>query len=204
MSLPGPKAAFPHDGAPGTARWLNMVTTMVLGAAALIVGVVAVPSVLHAVTGSAARAGDFAPPVRATNPPIVSGEHPGPRVFEVDPDDEPPAPPGAGFPSLHPNDPRSRAPRFPGDRAGQDGDDPLDAPPGLPAPPPLDDLGLKGGVTKRPLALRDRRTNQVIEQLAAGAKVHILREDGEWVLVVKGGEADVVTGWAKRNELLLR
>ncbi len=44
----------------------------------------------------------------------------------------------------------------------------------------------------------------MIEQLAAGAKVHILREDGEWVLVVKGGEADVVTGWAKRNELLLR
>ncbi len=112
MSLPGPKAAFPHDGAPGTARWLNMVTTMVLGAAALIVGVVAVPSVLHAVTGSAARAGDFAPPVRATNPPIVSGEHPGPRVFEVDPDDEPPAPPGAGFPSLHRTIPAAARPVF--------------------------------------------------------------------------------------------
>ncbi len=204
MIPPARRAALPQDGAPGTARWLNMVTTMVLGAAALIVGVVAVPSVLRAVVGTAASEPHFAPPVRAQNPTIVSGEHRGSRVFEDDPDDETtppraqPAPPGLRLPQLHPNDPRVRAPRFPGDRAGQEDLDRDDA------PPALDDLGLKGGVTRRPLALRDRRTNQVLQELAAGAKVHVLREDGDWVLIVKGGDADVVTGWAKRNELLLR
>jgi hypothetical protein len=204
MSPPARNAALPQEGAPGTARWLNMVTTMVLGAAALIVGVVAIPSVLRAVAGTPSGARDFAPPVRAQNPPIVSGEHPGSRAYDADPDDDSPAPrggaepPGMRLPSLRPNDPRVRAPRFPGDREGQQDLDREDA------PPPLDDLGLPGGVTKRPLALRDRRTNAVIQELAAGAKVHILREDGEWVLVVKGGDADVVTGWAKRKELLLR
>ena len=57
---------------------------------------------------------------------------------------------------------------------------------------------------EKPLPLRDRRTNTVLQELKAGEKVHILREDGDWVLIVKGGDASLVTGWAKRSELLLR
>ncbi len=90
-----------------------------------------------------------------------------------------------------------RAPRFPGDRSG-------DTDPDEEAAPGFEDLGLKGGVTKKPLPLRDRRTNTVLQELKAGEKVHILREDGDWVLIVKGGDASLVTGWAKRSELLLR
>lgn len=189
----------PDDGKsapPGTARWLNMVTTMVLGASALILGVVAMPSLLRAAAGAASDAHDFAPPVRAQNPSIVPGVH---HAFEPADSDEADPPPRAASPPpmLHPNDPRVRAPRFPGDRSGN-------TDPDEEAAPGFDDLGLKGGVMKKPLALRDRRTNAVIQELRAGDKVHILRDDGEWILVVKDGDANLVTGWAKRSELLLR
>ncbi len=115
MTQPAQKAALAPDSAPGTARWLNMVTTMVLGAAALIVTVVAIPSVLRALAGNASAEQEFAPPVRNHNPSIVSGERAAGHPFAVDDDDDPPPPRPLARP-LPLNDPRSGAPRFPGDR----------------------------------------------------------------------------------------
>jgi len=185
----------PKDSASSTARWLNRVTTMVLAASAGVLGVVAAPSLLRAAAGVASDAHEMAPPVRAQNPSIVPGVH---HAFEPPEERDDADPPRLPTPprGLHPNDPRVRAPRFPGDRSG-DSDPDDDAAPGI------DDLGLKGGVMKKPLALRDRRTNAVIQELRAGDKVHVLREDGDWILVVKDG-ANLVTGWAKKSELSLR
>ena len=197
MNPPAPKAALPPESGPGTARWLNMVTTMVLGAAALMVGVVSVPSILRAVAGNASAQQEFAPPVRAHNPAIVSGEHGG-HPFEVDDDDAPP-PRRPRVNELPLNDPRARAPRFPGDRGGQVNEDDEED-----APTPMEDLGLKGGVTKKIVPVRDRRTSTVLSEIAPGSRVQILREDGDWLLVIQGSGASVSTGWVKRSELLLR
>ncbi|MFO0587216.1 MAG: hypothetical protein U0441_06750 [Polyangiaceae bacterium] len=194
MNPPAPKAALPPETAPGTARWLNMVTTMVLGAAALMVGVVSIPSLLRAVAGNASAQQEFAPPVRAHNPAIVSGEH-GSHPFEVEDDDAPPPRRPLELPL---NDPRARAPRFPGDRGGQvnldDDDD---------APSP-EDLGGKVAVTKKVVPVRDRRTNSVLSEIAPGSRVQILREDGDWILLMQGSGSNVTAGWVKRSELLLR
>lgn len=189
----------------GTARWLNMVTTLVLGAAALIVGAAATPSLLRAGVSAQSAPDEFAPPIRSQGPQIVPGGHPlghdsdppprgAARGYDDD-DDEPEVPlPEGPAPRLSPNDPRAKPPRS----AGGDSD-PLS---GL-----NDALGLKGGVAARAFSLRDRRTSSVLEEVRPGDKIHILREDGDWVLVVKtgkGANGELVTGWARRSELLLR
>jgi hypothetical protein len=193
MTTAAPRRPPPAEGSSGTARWLNMVTTLVLGAAALIVGMAAAPSLLRAGALAATDAQEFAPPVRNAGSTIVPGDHPRTRVFDpeedesrvVGDDDGPP------LPRLSPNDPRVRAPRA----AGED------------AHPGLDELGLPGGVAKRSFSLRDRKTGAPIQEVRAGDRVHVLREDGDWLLVVKtarGEDESVVTGWVKRGELVLR
>lgn len=177
--------------APATARWLNMVTTAVIGAVVLIVVAAAAPSLLHAGLSATEEPAKFPPPVRAQQGrPFAPHDHPIGRPppapeddDERDSIDEPPS-----SRPVSPNDPRQR-------------------PPGLPSAADDDDfgLGLRGGVTQRPLPLRDRRTEAVIHEVRAGEKVHILREDGDWLLVFQQSKSDgAVTGWAKRSELRLR
>lgn len=189
--LPPPRTApSPPPAAPasGTARWLNLVTTTVLGAVVLVVVAAATPSLLRAGMSAADEPGDFPPPVRGHHPTLVPRDHP-PRAFgfgDDPPDDEPDRPR-----AVRPTDPRAAAPRLPGqDREDDDG-------PGF-------GLGLRSGVTRKPLLLRDRRTGSVVHEVKAGQSVSILREDGEWVLLVQKTAGDLVTGWARRDELLLR
>ena len=191
--LPPPRTAPispPAAPAAGTARWLNLVTTTVLGAVALVVVAAAMPSLLRAGMSAADEPGDFPPPVRGRHPTLVPRDHP-PRAFGLDDDpadDEPDRPPPR---AVRPNDPRAAAPRLPGqDREDDDG-------PGF-------GLGLRSGVTRKPLLLRDRRTGSVVHEVKAGQSVSVLREEGEWVLLVQQNAGDVVTGWARRDELLLR
>jgi hypothetical protein len=199
MSLP-PRTAPPSPpeaGASGTARWLNLVTTTVLGAVALVVVAAAMPSLLRAGVSAAEEPQALPPPLRGHHPTLVPRSHP-PHAFPRgdDADDGPIvprpeviSPNDPRSPALSPNDPRAAAPRLP----RQDRDD--DDEPGL---------GLKSGVTLKPLLLRDRHTGTVVHEVKAGEPVSILRDDSEWVLVVHKTKDDLVTGWAKRGELLLR
>lgn len=175
----------------GAARWINIVTTLALAAALLIVAFAAAPSLVRAALRSPEDSGEFAPPVRSRNITLVPRDHPGAHRVELDPNDDdqedtlpvPPLRPPRGAGLGH------GAPHPPGDDVEEPG--------GL-------GLGLKGGVTLRPLPLRDRRTGSVIETVRAGAEVSILRDDGEWLLIVQRSDGDLVTGWAKKSELLLR
>jgi hypothetical protein len=185
-----PRTASAAGSSGGAARWINIVTTLALAAALLIVAFAAAPSVVRAALRSREDPGDFAPPVRSRNITLVPRDHPGSHRVELDPNDDdqedtlpvpPPRPRGAGL--------GHGAPQPPGDD--------VDEPGGL-------GLGLKGGVTLRPLPLRDRRTGTVIEQVRAGAEVSILRADGEWLLIVQRSGGELVTGWAKKSELFLR
>ena len=189
MSSP-PRTASPPPAAPsaGTARWLNVVTTTVLGAVVLVVVAAAAPSLLRAGLHAADEPQGFPPPVRAPRPAFVPRDHlphafPMPDAPPLD-DDEPPRPR-----AVSPNDPLAAPPRLP----GQDREDDDEA-----------DLGLKGGITLKPLLLRDRRTGTVLHEVKPGESVAILHEDGDWLLVVHKREGELTTGWAKRSELLLR
>lgn len=188
--MASPPRTSPPPSAPtgGTARWLNVVTTTVLGAAVLIVVAAAVPSLVRAGARSAGEPGAFPPPVREHHPTLLPRDHPRSFPFATDPAERPDdddAPPRA----LSPNDPRAAAPRLPGQ--DRDDDDPLA-------------FGIKSGVTLKPLLLRDRRTGTVLHTVKPGEPVSVLREEDEWLLVVHRATDDLVTGWARRSELLLR
>lgn len=176
---------------PGTARWLNAVTTLLLGTASVIVLAAAGPALLRAGIHAGDKPEEPAPPVRAQRPHLVPRDHPAPRSWVIEPDEGDDIDEAPGMRGVRPGsgDPRSRPPRFPGS------DD--DEGPGF-------GLGLRGGVTLRPLHLRDRRSGSVLHEVRAGQAVSILREDGDWILVVQKTNDDIVTGWARRSELLLR
>jgi hypothetical protein len=175
---------------PSTARWLNAVTTLLLSTVAVIVLAAAGPSILRAGLHASDPPEDPAPPFRAPRPLLVPRDHPAPRSFVLDPDEGDDIDEAPGTRGVRPRsgDPRSAPPRLPGN--DDDG-------PGF-------GLGLRGGVTVRPLLLRDRRSGSVLHEVRAGQSVSILREDGDWVLLVQKTDDDIVTGWAKRSELLLR
>jgi len=189
MTQPAPNdPPAPPGASPRTpARWLDLVTTIVLFTTAGVVGLVAAPSLLRAAIGAAAEPEEFPPPVRGQHQTLVPQHHPGPPGFERpsagDEDDEAEPPPRAP----RPGDPKAKPRRIP------QGDD--DGP---------GSLGFRGGVTLRPLVLRDRRTSSVIHEVRAGEAISVLREDDEWVLVAHESDSTIVTGWARKNELLLR
>ncbi|MEZ4293559.1 MAG: hypothetical protein R3B70_01185 [Polyangiaceae bacterium] len=185
---PDPKAPAPS----GVARWLDLVTTAVLGLVVLLVLAVAAPSLLRAGEKASAEPDAFPPPYRANHPTLVPRDHP--RSFPIDDEpfvEEPPSLPGQRGRDVRPNDPRA-------------------APPSLPGREPDDDdesgamLGLKGGITVKPLLLRDRATGTVVHEVKPGQPVSILREDGDWVFILQRSRDELVSGWARRNELLLR
>lgn len=176
---------------PSTARWLNAVTTLLLATASVILLAAAGPALLRAGMEASEMPQEPAPPMRAQRPLLVPRDHPAPRSFVLDPEegDDIDEPPGARDVRPRSGDPRSAPPRLPGSDEEEG--------PGM-------GLGLRGGVTLRPLLLRDRRSGSVLHEVRAGQSVSILREDGEWVLIVRKADDDIVTGWAKRSELLLR
>jgi hypothetical protein len=191
-SPPAPAGARSQD-ASRAARWLDFVTTAVLIAVTGTVIGAAAPSLLRASLGGAADATDFPPPVRLNNPTLVPQHHPGAHGFEIAPDneddvEEDEGPPVALGPAPRGNGPGAR-----------------------PRPVPADDdsggaLGIKSGITTRSLLLRDRRSGSIIHEVRAGESVSVLREEKDWalVLVTQEGDPRVVTGWARRSELLLR
>lgn len=186
MTSPAPNAP-PAAGPPSTARWLNLVTTMALAAVVFTIAFAAAPSLLRAGIGAAAEPEDFPPPVRGLHPTLVPQHHPGPAGFEI-PSEDDERDDGDTPPKFRSTDPRFKPPRIPAD------DD--DSPGGT--------LGLRAGVTMRPLVLRDRRSNSVIHEVRAGEGISVLREDGDWVLVAHESDSTIVTGWARKSELLLR
>lgn len=180
-----PPSTTPHEAkTSGTARWLNLVTSTVLAAVVVILVAAAAPSLVRAGMSATEEPPELAPPVRGRHLSVVPRDHP-PPAFPLDdpPDDDRPR-------KVRPTDPRAAAPRLPGQEEEDDE-------PGF-------GLGLRGGVTAKPVPLRDRHTGTVLQEVKAGQSVSILREDGDWVLLVQRSKDDLVTGWAKRNELVLR
>lgn len=195
MTLSAPNHPPAADGASssGAARWLNLVTTAVLVAVAGTVLGAAAPSLLRAGIGATAEVGDFPPPVRVTHPTLVPQHHPRPRGFEFAPESDD-----------SDSDDGNVGPSFPMPRGEGPGLKPRRAPAGDDDDGPGGGLGIKSGITMRPLLLRDRRTNSIVREVRAGESVSVLSEDGDWVLVAHESDARIVTGWARRNELLLR
>lgn len=186
--LPPPRTAPPppvEARAPRTARWLDVVTTTVLGAVVLVVVAAAMPSLLRAGVSAAEEPQGLPPPVRGQHPTLVPRDHPRHAL----PFDDDPAPRGLDRPRALQNDPLAAPPVLPGhDR--EDDDEPW--------------LGLRTGVTLKALPLRDRHKGTVVHEVKAGQAVSVLRDDGEWILVMYKGEGGLVTGWARRSETLLR
>ncbi len=187
MSLPTPEPSVPFLGP----RLLNVATAMMLATSMILVGIAAGPSLLRGVIYSTEAESNPAPPVRIVRPRVTPHDHPPPSFGRL-PDSETEE-------SDSPPDARPRRGSL---------NDPRVLPPGFPTPESDDDsglgLGLKGGATRRPLLLRDRRSGEVLQEVRVGEEVSILREDGDWILVVHKNKDGLVTGWAKKSELLLR
>ncbi|MBK8255101.1 MAG: SH3 domain-containing protein [Polyangiaceae bacterium] len=173
-----------------TARWLDAVTTVLVTSIVVVLAVAVSPSLLRAGESAASPPRDFPPPVHVAHPRSVHNSHP--NAFPFSDDDGPQdvdEPPGARAGARSPNSPLAAPPGVPGgDR--DDADD--------------NDLGLKSGVITRRLQLRDRATSAVVQVVEPGQTVSILRDDGQWVLLVLHRPGDLVTGWALRSELSLR
>jgi hypothetical protein len=62
------------------------------------------------------------------------------------------------------------------------------------------------GLARGPLTLHDKPapTARPLGDVKAGELVMIMRESGDWVYVVHGGEDRMVSGWAKKSEIAVR
>jgi hypothetical protein len=62
------------------------------------------------------------------------------------------------------------------------------------------------GLARAPLVLLSRgsETARVVGHVSEGEPVMIVREAGDWVLVVYGGADDIVTGWTRKSGVAIR
>lgn len=173
-----------------TARWIDAVTTVLVASTLIVLAVAVSPSLLRAGESAAEEPRDFPAPVRIAHPRSVHNSHP--NAFPFSDDDGPQdvdEPPGARAGARSRNSPLAAPPGVPG-ASDDDSDD--------------NDLGLKSGILVKRLQLRDRATSAVVSVVEPGQAVSILRDDGQWVLLVLHRPGDLVTGWALRSELSLR
>lgn len=189
--------APPAAAAPARRRrpWTDTVSLLALAAAVTVVAIAATPSLL-----------------RLANVPGV-GPHPGSGLSRVHPRS------GASGPR----------PIIIDDATGDDGDpvddleqlypDPGNWPdkrdrdtdeddPGAIAPalPPPDGHGARVGLARKALMLVDRAEAgaQVIGKVRAGEMIMIVKEQGDWALVVHSGSGDVSMGWVQKSDIAVR
>lgn len=191
--VPGPKA--PAPAAPRRARpWTDTVMLLALTAAVTIVAVAAVPSVLRLTKL----------PGLGTHPPSgLARLHPGsssaphPLVFDDHADDD--GDPVDDLEKLYP-DPSN----WPGKRdTAPDGaeDD------GVPkAPDDVFSHGARVGLARKTLMLVDRAAPDahVLGEVRAGEVIMIVKEQGDWALVVHSGGDDVSMGWTRKSDIAVR
>ena len=62
------------------------------------------------------------------------------------------------------------------------------------------------GLARKKLELRDHAASSglIVGEVAAGAIVTVVREQGEWVLVAQNGPDDMSLGWAQRSAVTVR
>jgi Bacterial SH3 domain len=172
-SVPSPKrAARP-------ARWLDRLSVLLLVAASAAVIAVATPAILRAaglelVLRADPRAVASVSPHRA--PPPVA---------------RPPAPPVDDAPRLTELERLYPDGMWPGQQGARDTrEEPAATNP-------------KSGHTLSPITLREHAdpSAKVVGQVPAGVRLMMVRESGEWVMVVFQGPDGLLVGWAKRDAL---
>jgi uncharacterized protein YgiM (DUF1202 family) len=62
------------------------------------------------------------------------------------------------------------------------------------------------GLTRHGLTLRERpgEGTEITGAVKAGEVVMIMKDAGEWVLIMHSGDDDVSMGWAKRSDVAIR
>jgi len=186
LAAAGSPLEAPPD-APRPARWADRLTLLLLFGALCTLTAVATPAVLRA-AGVGAQA---APVLRAKKLPRPERAEPSPSrepafLFDMDDEDD------------DRRSPHTWPPRRSTDRAGGD---PLAAPAA-----PEDEGTVRMGLARRPLRLlgNPKPDGEVLGEVEAGSSVMIMKEAGDWALVVRTGQEGVVMGWARRSEIAVR
>jgi hypothetical protein len=125
-------------------------------------------------------------------PARLSQPHrPPPPLFHEDTDDE-----------EDPADDPMRPPSLPGIHGGG-----MPVAPGMePAPAESGKPSVRLGATRHGLKLRQSpgESAEITGSVRAGELVMIMKDLGEWVLIMHSGEDDVSMGWTKRSEIAVR
>lgn len=168
--------------APAPARWTDRLNVVLLLAAACVLVATATPPVLRA-AGVGAQA---SPVLRAEKLPRPDAPEPRPArepafQFDFGDDDDRPSPHGVA--------PQPRADR------GADGD------------PLADDADtIRMGLARRDFRLHGDPSQDapVLGEVQAGSSLMVMKEAGDWVLVVRSSAEGILMGWARRSEIAVR
>jgi hypothetical protein len=64
---------------------------------------------------------------------------------------------------------------------------------------------LRMGRVERPVKLFDQPGGgETVGELSSGATVMLVRDQGDWVLVVHNGDRDISMGWTRRSDIAVR
>ncbi|HVK70326.1 MAG TPA: hypothetical protein VM694_37995 [Polyangium sp.] len=187
---PSPEGRAPEEQgpAPRPGRWIDTLTTLLLVATACFVTVSAAPALLR-VAGLApfGPSSTFRSPFRGPAEP-----HPiGAGLGEDDEDDD-----RGGEPILGPRfDPLRDTPRASGSSADTAEPD-EGAPRGR----------MRPAIVRRKATLRLSASEEAdpTGEVNVGDSVFVVREQGEWVLVLQTGAEGVLMGWTQRSQLAIR
>ncbi|MDI1445405.1 hypothetical protein [Polyangium sp. 6x1] len=188
---PSPEGPAPEGQgpAPRPGRWIDTLTTLLLVATACFVAVSATPALLRA-AGLApfGPSGVFRSPLRSP----VADPHPiGSGLADDEDDDD-----HGSEPLLGPRfDPFRDAPRASG-RTADSAEPDEGAPRGR----------MRPAVVRRKATLRLSASEDAdpTGEVSVGDSVFVVREQGEWVLVLQTGAEGVLMGWMQRSQLAIR
>lgn len=186
---PSPEGRAPEGPSPRPGRWIDTLTTLLLVAAACFVAVSAMPALLRA-----AGLAPFGPSGVFRSPfggPAAEPHPIGAGLADEDDDDDHGSEPLLG-PRFDPFRDGPRASARPSDSAEPD----EGAPRGR----------MKPAVVRRKATLRLSASEDAdpTGEVNVGDSVFVVREQGEWVLVLQTGADGVLMGWTKRSQLAIR
>lgn len=202
-----PPSPPPSPRPPRAARWLNRATTLILSGGVVGALIAAAPSLLRA-SGLSPAPIAFGPVAHdasgnpSGNPAVATGAlHPPPRPsnYAVEenprfvPDDQ--APRVTELERMYPD----------GMWPGRNGRPPMDPLPDDARGPSTPSTKPRGGHTRALVLVRERAdlSAKVIGRVEASERIMVVREDGQWMLVVHQDTDGATMGWVPRAQITL-
>ncbi|MRG92024.1 hypothetical protein [Polyangium spumosum] len=189
---PPPEAPAPerHGPSPRPGRWTDTLTTLLLVATACLVALSATPALLRAAGVAPFGPSDgFRSPLRDLTEPHSLGGHP--AEGDEEEDDR------GNDPLLTPRfdvfEDRPRGAARGGVNTAEPGDDAPRA-------------RMRPAVVRRKATLRLSASEDAdpIGELKPGDSLFVVRESGEWALVMQTGAEGVLMGWTQKSQLAIR